>query len=703
MSERAAMDVGLGPKPWQRPLRDVPGGPLRLLAPSLLLSLGLSLLSAVEGKVWGSSNAGSGSEPSGSGELYAFLDCEGHPEWSSFRRQLSAEETGTAEAVAKTADRLLTEHFPGLEATALRFVLALSEPRAPRNGEDCLYGVVAALHVRGRALHASGALEAALADWDLALRLLGKELGLDFLESTHWPLRSGELLEEIRLSKQGARGRLRQRWQARPLRRRVPGQGPWALDPLQSLDRSLWARLPAEAEVISFGSAPGSSAQRLSKAGKLSVLVYGYHPVLIEPISALLQFEDYAERIQLNWYGISERDCSFFAPLCDAERTRMEARRPVPAGLRWKVYESDWDEEEVLAAYEKFWEAERQAEASARADLVLAMELRDAYFLWRVCEAATIYYAALIFLQDEAMSDYAAEVYLRHFDAFRQNDVLNHLKLQGRLGLGPNPNSLPKPPTAMVAQSPYIAASIQYHTNQTLPCVRPLALYVGANRYAPNRSEVSLLVLCARTRLMMSHACRGLFREGRRALSRTGPRLFLPSGDRDVVHGLSFAEVATFHAAVLIPWNIAITTFSEFYALHVPIFVPDPLWLARLWPKQMTSYAKSHPNLHRQLRPNHEHPTPYPSLDSLATDFWIMLYWAENYAGIYEMPGVQKFASIPELLFSLQQKILENPLFFEMMSQEMQEETQRALGEVLVFWRDLAGVLMHRLNYAEMM
>ena len=70
-----------------------------------------------------------------------------------------------------------------------------------------------------------------------------------------------------------------------------------------------------------------------------------------------------------------------------------------------------------------------------------------------------------------------------------------------------------------------------------------------------------------------------------------------------------------------------------------------------------------------------------------------MLYWAENYAGIYEMPGVQKFASIPELLFSLKQKISENPLFFEMMSREMQEETQRARGEVLVFWRDLAGIL----------
>ena len=44
---------------------------------------------------------------------------EGHPEWSTFRRQLSAEETATAEAVAETANRLLTEHFPGFSAHAL--------------------------------------------------------------------------------------------------------------------------------------------------------------------------------------------------------------------------------------------------------------------------------------------------------------------------------------------------------------------------------------------------------------------------------------------------------------------------------------------------------------------------------------------------------------------------------------------------------
>ena len=132
------------------------------------------------------------------------------------------------------------------------------------------------------------------------------------------------------------------------------------------------------------------------------------------------------------------------------------------------------------------------------------------------------------------MSDYAAEVYLRHFEAFRRRDVLLSHSNGQLLPLSK------EPPTAMVAQSPYIAASIEYHSNQTVPCVRPLALYVEAS-YAPNNSKTSLLVICARqpgtahgrnlqiqlpysarTRLLMSQGCRGLFREGRHLLPREG-------------------------------------------------------------------------------------------------------------------------------------------------------------------------------------
>eukprot|EP00931_Biecheleriopsis_adriatica_P106664 TRINITY_DN81069_c0_g1_i1.p1 TRINITY_DN81069_c0_g1~~TRINITY_DN81069_c0_g1_i1.p1 ORF type:complete len:326 (+),score=61.62 TRINITY_DN81069_c0_g1_i1:151-1128(+) len=317
------------------------------------------------------------------------------------------------------------------------------------------------------------------------------------------------------------------------------------------------------------------------------------------------------------------------------------------------------------------------------------MELRDAYFLWLVTGVATLYYPALIFMQEEAMTDFAATVYMKQFDEMSSKDILR-----------PAVSSLPRAPTAMVAQSPYLAESIHYHTQRRMPCVRPLALYVGS-MYRPNSTKGggggSLLVLCARTRLMMSHSCRGIFREGRRLLPpTTRVRLRLPAGDSDVVHGFSFDEVAsTFDATVLFPWNIAVTTFAELYAMHMPMLVPDHLWLARLWPKQMTSYGKAHPNIHAQLKleSSSQHPTPYPSMDFFTKDFAAMVYWAKYYAHIYELPGVSTFTSIPDLLWSVHSG---RDLLAD--SAAMREEAGRALHEVLPFWAGILDLLTDGAN-----
>eukprot|EP00438_Fugacium_kawagutii_P017290 Skav213687 [mRNA] locus=scaffold491:484862:485263:- [translate_table: standard] len=117
--------------------------------------------------------------------------------------------------------------------------------------------------------------------------------------------------------------------------------------------------------------------------------------------------------------------------------------------------------------------------------------------------------------------------------------------------------------------------------------------------------------------------------------------------------------------------------------MNMPMFVPDSLWLARLWPKQVTNYGHSHPNLHQQLRLGSEHPSPYPSLDDLPKNFPAMLYWA--YYSFLEMPGVQVFASIPHLLWSLNT----NAYDLEQMSLEMKKETSTATKEVLPFWAAL--------------
>ena len=79
------------------------------------------------------------------------------------------------------------------------------------------------------------------------------------------------------------------------------------------------------------------------------------------------------------------------------------------------------------------------------------------------------------------------------------------------------------------------------------------------------------------------------------------------------------------------------------------------------------------------------------SKDFLARDFWIMLYWAKNYGGIYELPGVQTFSSIPHLLFSIQQH---EQSFFQDVSTEMRRETKQARKRTLPFWAHLAARLL---------
>lgn len=595
-------------------------------------------------------------------DIFAYLNCDGHKSWQGFRTALgltfsASKVSGVLDPfgpenrqdlaeLASFADTLLVEHFASVDIG--NFVAVLSEPGLTRNkqrAQDCVYGVVAALYIRGQELLTQGDITAAAADWEMALQFLGKELGLDFMESTEWPRSANILLSLAKL--QGSPVTVSPVSPMSPFQRdqRAGPQGPPAVDTLKA-----WKEVkhpPLE-----------QSSVKLQER-KPEVVVYGYHPVLIEPVSTLWSLQ----ALRLHWIGVSDRDCAFFK-LCH----KRSPQRPVPARLRYKIYMSDKDVAEVEHAYRDFWNAEIRS--GLLADLLICMELRDAYFLWKVSRSmqhtvATIYYPGIIFMQDEAMSDYASKVLLEQFEELSRHDVLRQGGLHRTSGT-----------VAMIAQSPYLAASIEYHTGRQIATVRPLANYLDV-KYRPNSSTI--LVLCARTRLMMSHSCRGLFREGQHRLHR-GLHLRLPPGDRDVVHGYSFEEVARFSATVLIPWNIAVTTFHELYAMNMPLFVPDRLWLARLWPKQMTSYGRSHPNLHQQLRPSPSgssrpsHPTPYPSLDHVAQDFPTMLYWA-GYAFL-EMPGVQVFASIPQLLSSLNSGAYN----LEKMSQEMKEETRGGPG-----------------------
>ena len=150
-------------------------------------------------------------------DVFPYLNCDGHKSWSDFREALlerrfkSADGSGlldfsgpdTRQSLAELgalADTLLVEHFASLDIG--NFVAVLAEPgltQSRRRAQDCVYGVVAALYIRGQELLAQGEAEAAAADWEMALQFLGKELGLDFMESTDWPRSANILLSLAKL------------------------------------------------------------------------------------------------------------------------------------------------------------------------------------------------------------------------------------------------------------------------------------------------------------------------------------------------------------------------------------------------------------------------------------------------------------------------------------------------------------------------
>eukprot|EP00927_Polykrikos_kofoidii_P079594 TRINITY_DN76383_c0_g1_i1.p1 TRINITY_DN76383_c0_g1~~TRINITY_DN76383_c0_g1_i1.p1 ORF type:complete len:721 (+),score=84.32 TRINITY_DN76383_c0_g1_i1:290-2452(+) len=666
-------------------------------------------------------------ESSANGGIWAFLNCDGHAAWAGYRERLREVRRNhaiykvspvsallnTMETLAAESDAMISEE--GSAVNALQFAMALSDPRAPRDPADCVYGLSTALFVRGLYWLVIGDASSARQDWDIALRSLGRDLGLDFLESTAWGIRSAEFLlaypQGGDIAAAGAAlaagffastGGLRS---LLPVTAATPSAVVKHAEAHRSRIRAVdphCARWACDAPMPTPWRATRITTATLNTdmPRQISVMIYGYHPVLVEPIATLALGSSRVPNqlaIKLLWYGVSLRDCLFFAPLCSDE-TRRFARLPVPGGLRFRTYTSQSDVDEVAQSYHALWVAEFAT--GLKPDLLLCMELRDAYFLWRVGRVPTIYYPAIIFLQDEAFTDFGAAVYLQQFDAIRRHDILAPRGVRMR-------TSKTLVPTAVVAQSPYLAENVFYHTSRRVPSVRPLALYVGP-RYTPNSTSADgvglgalhTLVLCARTRLLMSHSCRLLFRQGRQLLPRrTRLRIHLPSGDSDVVHGLPFDAVARFDSTVLFPWNIAITTFAEMYAMQMPLFVPDAPWLARLWPKAMTAYQRSHSTLHRKLRHRNktdlvldaseaEHPTPYPSLDRIGPDFGIMLYWAAHYSHLY-LPGVKAFSSIPDLLRLLHSGKAE----LEAMSEAMRSEADAAKREVVPFWENVVASL----------
>merc|ERR1719271_1790501 len=193
-----------------------------------------------------------------------------------------------------------------------------------------MYGLFAALFVRGRYSLALGEIESVWGDWDLALRVLGRELALDFLESSSWHVRSADLLLNYpqRSAANSARKLvLAESWESPPKTPRAAVLPFRAVDPHCARWPCHITEIPAHSEVESMA---------LQKP--VMVAVYGYHPVLIEPVATLAFSKPQPLALDWRWYGVQDRDCSFFSSLCQGKRAN--ALRSIAAEYRFRSYTS---------------------------------------------------------------------------------------------------------------------------------------------------------------------------------------------------------------------------------------------------------------------------------------------------------------------------------------------------------------------------
>eukprot|EP00927_Polykrikos_kofoidii_P019708 TRINITY_DN19234_c0_g1_i1.p1 TRINITY_DN19234_c0_g1~~TRINITY_DN19234_c0_g1_i1.p1 ORF type:complete len:709 (+),score=94.07 TRINITY_DN19234_c0_g1_i1:38-2164(+) len=624
----------------------------------------------------------------------AFLECEGdefEPEWSIFRRELSLKAPrvrglGVDGEVVRLATKLLEAHgsLDNVQEQYMRFTERLAGASADEAPLDsfCLYGLVAARFVVGRhiemvktyeevidaggdAAAATTAVAALVRDEDRrmskpakaelgnALLLLAKKSKYDFMESTRWPVRVLDLLlvlqstdmrlfryytEEFQLPCHLRLGCEQTRRQAeRNLRRHSNAEGVFrsiaavGMHTTCTLEAVTALRDAAhEVAVAEFGSAPdvelrfgghpcptheGSLHQCAMRCELLDACDESQDDALAEFIAFLVDVETFSERE----YALTEAKDVF-----QALRPRLG-----------KIASADM----IVCTF----------------PTVLCLLLHQAFprtpLLYVAISNPLFAAPGCVWREDSTVRDCQNAEAQSFLDAFRT-------ALVGRT----DSSSEDGPGTSMfsgVAAYAVTAALVYFQAGVWLP------LAGKAGRYVPSSATWGLQrpeeVLLTRSRFFDPSWGAHFLTVLRATVDLHKPPLTFVL-QHEVGGLLSFEELASYRAAVILPQDLGLHKFTEHYAMAMPIWMPSRQWAYRLQmyvPWGMVSYSGS-----STTGAGDQLTSPEDDADSkLGLHFppWFcsqrsplnqVAYWYA-FAEFVAYPHVQFFDSVPGLLVDL--------------------------------------------------
>lgn len=209
------------------------------------------------------------------------------------------------------------------------------------------------------------------------------------------------------------------------------------------------------------------------------------------------------------------------------------------------------------------------------------------------------------------------------------------------------------PRNVVAANNHYDAAYVKYFTGlRDVPVIPNFCAYTQV-QYRPTRPQV--LVGPGRG----VHA--GLFAELQLEAKRAGGKFKNFATIRDLYPHYEYSDLAAHPAIVLIPYQVSVMSFFEYYRMAIPMFAPTPELLAQwqlrhtvmnelTWdlvfkkPKGRKAPLPQHPADRAAGAPPHD---PNNQLDAEALRYWL------GFADFYQWPHIEYFSSWPDLLKKL--------------------------------------------------
>eukprot|EP00439_Symbiodinium_sp_Y106_P073806 s1310_g13.t18 len=495
--------------------------------------------------------------------------CRGMPEWAVFLDAVAAnarKDFPRDEALLLQAQEILLawQEKPYPPQDFFKYLCTGPEAPWPLPDRFCLWGFVAALVIRSRHLMASqdpDVRKSAEIDFKYATTVLGKEGSMDFLDSSPWPVSIIDAFININQTDaslagpQGPKLQFQLTWRM--------GCASWALTwCLNAFDsfRSvvlLWSSCytaynathpvqPPRVALESLCWRPKSPLPSAVLPANVRLAVLGTHATLsLEPVEMLRRFSGVP--VTAVFYGIEPRFCDLMS-MCDQGSAALVQ---LFKDAEKDPYTFPWSKlSEVLAKLLVQDEGLRAAEA-----LLCTEPLAGCLMLRDLAEQAGRRLPLLGYLGVALLNSCPPD----DTDLFW--DSLIHV--------------MDSPDLAEIAVNNLILSEqVYYQTGYRMPYVRAHGLYTGM-AYAPSKLQ-NVLVWRAPLFSYVTTRCAVMH------FIAANPGLNIDFRFMEEGESLPYAEVATFKAVALIPWDHALMTFYELYSANIPLLMPGTEWMYRL-------------------------------------------------------------------------------------------------------------------------